>query len=107
LPAHGEAARQLRGRAALAVTVYSTAALDCMAAGIPSLSFDPAGVLDRMQAQIERVLPRARSHDELHHMLDRMLAERQPPQVPEGLFPSFNEPFAERVGALVRRLLQG
>lgn len=106
LPPEGEAVRQVQGRISLAVTIYSTAALDCMAAGIPCVSFDPGRVLDHMEAQVEHLLPRATTDADLAAMLDAMLAAPQPPERAD-VFPTFAEPYSERIGAVIRGLLQG
>jgi hypothetical protein len=107
LPPDGEAVRQVQGRISLAVTIYSTAALDCLAAGIPCVSFDPGRVLDHMEAQVEHLLPRATTDAGLAAMLDAMLAAPHPLLERADVFPTFGEPYGERVGAVIRGLLQG
>lgn len=105
LPAAGEAARQFSGRVRAAVTVYSTAALDCLALGIPAIAFDPVHALRHMDAQVNHLLPQAATNTDLAALLDEALTASSPPGNRDLALPKHDTDYADRIAAVVQALL--
>ncbi len=86
------------------VSIYSTALADALAAGVPAVAVDVAGVVRDLRLDFFDVVPVCSSAVELGLLLDRAWDAGPPAQAPE-VFPSFPLPYAERLVAALAPVL--
>ena len=82
--------------ARVAVSVYSTALADARAAGVPAVSFDPAGIAPRLGLDFADEVSFCRTQDELAQAIRIALSSHAPPPSSR-VIPSFDRPYRDRI----------
>lgn len=85
----------------VAVSTYSTALADAIAAGVPAVALDPHGSVGSMGLDIEELIPVADRATLSFSRLDEALAAGSPPLPDGAVMPAYDEPYLRRLQAAI------
>lgn len=92
----------------VAVSIYSTALADAVAAGIPAVSIDADGILERFPADFGKAVIICRSSREISSAFDRLLTDDNhvsTASITQSFIPQFTRSYAHRLGQELRDVL--